>query len=72
MNHLSKQNSHPSRYAPQFFKLYVTDGDLSGYVTTHSAMGVFDTPTGVKLGMHIHVASKGDYYDIVDNLPHPN
>ena len=40
---------------------------------TSIAMGAFDTPTGVKLGMHIHVASKGDYYDIVDNLPqHPN
>jgi hypothetical protein len=33
------------------------------------AMGAFDQPTGVKLGMHIFVADKGDYYDIADNLP---
>lgn len=36
---------------------------------TSIAMGTFDTPTGVKLAMHIHVASKGDYYDLVDGLP---
>ena len=33
------------------------------------AMGAFDGPTGVRLGMHIHVADKGDYYDIADGLP---
>ncbi|SEP77320.1 Uncharacterized conserved protein [Devosia sp. YR412] len=32
-------------------------------------MGVFDTPTHVKLAMHIFVADKGDYYDITDGLP---
>lgn len=33
------------------------------------AMGAFDKPTDVRLGMHIHVADKGDYYDIADGLP---
>lgn len=33
------------------------------------AMGAFDKPTGVKLGMHIFVADKGDYYEITDGLP---
>ena len=33
------------------------------------AMGAFDKPTGIKLGIHIFVADKGDYYDIMDGLP---
>jgi hypothetical protein len=33
------------------------------------AMGAFDTPTATKLRIHIHVASKGDYYDIEGPLP---
>lgn len=33
------------------------------------AMGAFDLPTGTRLGMHIFVADKGDYYDIEDGLP---
>jgi hypothetical protein len=33
------------------------------------AMGAFDLPTGIKLAMHIHVADKGDYYEITDGLP---
>lgn len=32
------------------------------------AMGAFDRPTGVKLGLHIFVADKGDYYDIGDGV----
>lgn len=32
-------------------------------------MGAFDLPTSTRLHMHIHVASKGDYYDIADDLP---
>ena len=32
-------------------------------------MGAFDTPTRVKLAVHIFVADKGDYYDIADGLP---
>jgi len=32
------------------------------------AMGAFDGATGVKLGMHIFVADKGDYYEITDGL----
>ena len=40
---------------------------------TAIGMGAFDTPTGVKLAKHIHVASKGDYYDILDDVPqNPN
>jgi len=33
------------------------------------SMGVFDTPTETKLGFHIFVAEKGDYYQITDGLP---
>ena len=33
------------------------------------AMGAFDQPTETHLGVHIFVADKGDYYDIVDGLP---
>jgi hypothetical protein len=33
------------------------------------AMGAFDRPTGTKLGMHVFVSEKGDYYDILDGLP---
>jgi hypothetical protein len=33
------------------------------------AMGAFDKPTGAKLGVHIFVADKGDYYEIADGLP---
>ena len=33
------------------------------------AMGAFDQPTGTRLAMHIHVADKGDYYDIADGVP---
>lgn len=33
------------------------------------AMGAFELPTGTRLGMHIFVAEKGDYYDIGDGLP---
>jgi hypothetical protein len=33
------------------------------------SMGVFDTPTNVRLTEHIFVADKGDYYEIGDGLP---
>jgi len=33
------------------------------------AMGAFDTPTDTKLALHIYVAEKGDYYQIMDGLP---
>jgi hypothetical protein len=33
------------------------------------AMGAFDPPTDTKIRIHIHVASKSDYYDITDDLP---
>jgi hypothetical protein len=33
------------------------------------AMGAFDGPTNTRLAIHIHVADKGDYYDIADGLP---
>lgn len=33
------------------------------------AMGAFDAPTGTRLRIHIHVADKGDYYELADGLP---
>lgn len=42
---------------------------LDGYEWTSVAMGVFDTPTGVRLAKHTFIADKGDYYDIEDGLP---
>lgn len=33
------------------------------------AMGAIAAPTGTRLGHHIFVADKGDYYDIADGLP---
>jgi hypothetical protein len=33
------------------------------------AMGAFDKPTDTRLRVHIHVADKGDYYEIADGLP---
>ena len=36
---------------------------------TSVAMGAFDGPTGTRLRIHIHVADKGDYYEIADGLP---
>ncbi len=33
------------------------------------SMGAFDKPTNTRLGIHIFVADKGDYYDIADGLP---
>ena len=33
------------------------------------AMGAFETPTGTSVRIHIHVANKGDYYELCDGLP---
>ncbi len=33
------------------------------------AMGALDEPTGIRLGMHIHVAGKRATCDIADGLP---
>ncbi len=33
------------------------------------AMGAFEQPTNTKIHIHVHVADKGDYYDILDDLP---
>lgn len=33
------------------------------------AMGAFDGPTKTKIHLNGHVNSKGDYYDITDDLP---
>lgn len=41
------------------------DGSNVIYVTA----GTLDKPTGLKIGEHIFVASKSDYYDIADGLP---
>ena len=31
--------------------------------------GAFDDPTGARMALHIFVAEKGDYYEIIDGLP---
>lgn len=36
---------------------------------TAIALGAFEKPTGTHMHVHIHVADKGDYYDITDGLP---
>lgn len=36
---------------------------------TSVAMGAIDGASGTKLEIHIHVANKGDYYEIADGLP---
>ncbi len=36
---------------------------------TSFSMGALAAPTGAKLGRHIFVDDKGDYYDITDGLP---
>lgn len=33
------------------------------------APGSLDGPTGLKLGRHIYMTDKGDYYDVGDGLP---
>ena len=33
------------------------------------AMGALDGPTGTHIAIHVHVAEKGDYYDLTDGLP---
>ena len=33
------------------------------------AMGAFEAPTGTELDVHIHMSSKGDYYEIADGVP---
>ena len=40
-----------------------------GYEWIGVAMGLFDSPTGTRLGKHTFVGDKGDYYDIDDGLP---
>jgi hypothetical protein len=40
--------------------------------TISFALGALDGPTGLRLSKHIFTASKGDYYDIADDIPqHP-
>ena len=36
---------------------------------TGIAMGAFERPTDTHLALHIFVAEKGDYYEILDDLP---
>lgn len=40
-------------------------GSADIYITA----GTIDKPVGVKIGEHIYVASKSDYYEITDGLP---
>lgn len=43
--------------------------DPPGRDTIAIAMGAFDAPTGTHLHVHIYTGSKGDYYDISDDVP---
>jgi hypothetical protein len=43
--------------------------DMDGRSRMAVAMGAFDKPTETRLGAHIFVGDKGDYYDIADGLP---
>nr|WP_298098345.1 GFA family protein [uncultured Shinella sp.] len=42
-------------------------GDGSNY--TSIMAGAFEQPTGLKIGVHIFCADKGDYYEIDDGAP---
>ena len=41
----------------------------TGEGATSIAAGTLDEPTGLRTAAHIFVDSKGDYYEIVDDLP---
>jgi hypothetical protein len=44
----------------------------AGASITSIAAGTLDEPTGLRTIAHIYVASRGDYYEIADDLPqHP-
>jgi hypothetical protein len=40
-----------------------------GEASISFALGALDTPTGLRVGKHIYLQDKGDYYDITDDLP---
>lgn len=42
---------------------------IEGYEFTAVAMGLFESPTGIRLARHTFVGDKGDYYEISDNVP---
>lgn len=42
---------------------------MDGRDYTSIMAGVFDQPTGLKIGRHIFCADKGDFYTIDDGLP---
>lgn len=48
---------------------WVPNSETTGRRTWDVTGGTLDTPSGIKCDMHIFVADKGDYYDIVDDLP---
>lgn len=43
--------------------------DENGSDDLSFSLGALDGATGLKLGKHIFVADKGDYYEIADGLP---
>ncbi len=43
--------------------------DIDGYDWTAVALGLFDTPTGLRISKHTFVGDKGDYYEIDDGVP---
>ena len=38
-------------------------------VETYVTVGTLDRPTGLRLGEHIYVGSKSDFYELTDGLP---
>lgn len=45
---------------------------IDGYQYTAVAMGVFDSPTDMRLSKHTFVGDKGDYYDLTDDVSQSN
>jgi hypothetical protein len=43
--------------------------DQTKHAWTGVSLGAFDTPTETHIAIHIFVAEKGDYYEILDDAP---
>jgi hypothetical protein len=57
----------PPRLLPDLRVLPLLAGH--GEDTIAFALGALDAPTGLRLERHIFTGSKGDWYDIADDLP---
>ena len=42
---------------------------MEGYGFIAVAMGLLESPTGVRLAKHTFVGDKGDYYELNDGVP---